>query len=38
MGEPLGVALFFITLLKGSKLYCEAIKVIGVLKVKAKTN
>jgi hypothetical protein len=38
VGEPLGVALFLITLPEGSKSYYEAVKVIGVLKAKAKTN
>jgi hypothetical protein len=38
MGEFLGVKLFLIILLEGSKLHYKAVKVIGVLKAKAKTN
>jgi hypothetical protein len=38
MGELLGVALFLIILLEGSKLYYKAVKVIGVLKAKTKIN
>ena len=34
----MGVAFFLIILLEGSKLHYEAVKVIGVLKVKAKIN
>jgi hypothetical protein len=38
VGELFRVALFLVTLPEGSKLHCEAVKVIGVLKVKAEIN
>ena len=38
MGESLGLTPPLVILLKGCKLYCEAVNVIKVLKTKAETK